>query len=145
LVAVETWDAKGQSFEFAHFTDRQLALAMETVDRRVRQPARPARVQAIRAVRSSRGNLESVIGHASKTELADALWPVLEQKIHRAQRRNTEARIPIVRHSIGQLTWRTNFHVGIWRSRSGARVKPAHDRHRCVVSPHHARRVREIS
>ena len=97
LVAVETWDAKGQSFEFAHFTDRQLALAMEAVDRRVRQPARHTRIQAIRAVRSNRGNLEQVIGHASKVELAEALWHVLERKIQRAQTRNTEARIPIVR------------------------------------------------
>jgi hypothetical protein len=97
LVAVETWDRKGQSFEFAHFTDRQLALAMEKVDRRARQPTRDSRIAAIANVRSRRGNLESVLGHASKPDLADAVWPLLERRIRSARQHNSEGRIPIVR------------------------------------------------
>jgi hypothetical protein len=38
-----------------------------------------------------------LLGRISKIDLADELWPVLERKMRRAERRRTEAKIPIVR------------------------------------------------
>lgn len=97
LVYVETWNRRGLSFEFAHFTDHQLASAIAQLDHRDRQPALRDRARQIGRVRSRRGNIASVMGGASKVALADELWPVLQRKIERAQQRKTETRIPIVR------------------------------------------------
>jgi hypothetical protein len=100
LVRVITWKRSGESFEFAHFTDRQLALAIERLDtRRSRKPALPRLVTAMRGLRSARGGLDSVLEPAriSKVDLANELWPTLERKIETALERGTEQRIPIVR------------------------------------------------
>lgn len=96
LVAVETWDGKGQSFEFAHFTDRQLALATAQVDRRENLSLQK-RIEMAGGIRASSGSLDPLLARASKIELADALWPVLRARIERAEGRGTERRIPIVR------------------------------------------------
>lgn len=97
LVTVDTWDRHGQSFEFAHFTDLQIARAVVAVDRR----QRPARVAPLRAaigsIRRDRGNLDRVLSHVSKPKLAEALWPVLERKLRRADAAKRAERIPIVR------------------------------------------------
>ncbi|HEX2086452.1 MAG TPA: hypothetical protein VHF89_12270 [Solirubrobacteraceae bacterium] len=98
LVQVDTWNRHGESFEFAHFSDRELARAIATLDTRRRQPTPSQRVESVRRVRSRAGNLKSVLPREHlKLELAEALWPVLEAKIRRAKRRGTERRIPIVR------------------------------------------------
>lgn len=96
LVAVETWDAKGQSFEFAHFTDRQLALATAQIDRR-ESLSLHKRIDIAGSIRGSRGKLDPLLGKASKIDLADALWPALQMKIARAEQHGTESRIPVVR------------------------------------------------
>ena len=96
LVGVKTWNRKGQSFEFAHFTDRQLALATAKIYRRT-SLSLEKRVEMAEGIRRSRGNLDPLLGSGSKVELADALWPVLRRKIERAQGYGTERRIPIVR------------------------------------------------
>ncbi len=96
LVAVETWDRKGQSFEFANFTDRQIALASEKVDRRTTLSSAQRTTMAA-SIRASRGNLAPLLGRGSKVDLADSLWAVLEEKIKASKQRGTEARIPIVR------------------------------------------------
>lgn len=97
LVYLETWTTSGLSFEFAHFTDRQLASAIARIDRRKRQPDLADRVEHVKRVRAANGNLKKVLGRTSKLELAEQLWPVLEAKIDRAVVRKTEERIPIVR------------------------------------------------
>jgi hypothetical protein len=97
LVYVDTWRRSGLSFEFAHFSDRQLAEAMTRLDRRPRRPTLAARVQHLLAVRERRGNIDRLMDGISKPDLADELWPVLAQKIHRAVRNKTERRVPIVR------------------------------------------------
>jgi hypothetical protein len=38
LVAIRTWNRKGESFEFAHFTDRELARAIDNLDQRPQKP-----------------------------------------------------------------------------------------------------------
>jgi hypothetical protein len=97
LVFVDTWRRNGASFELAHFTDRQLAAAILAVNPRVRRCGLAGTTTAVGNVRATRGNLDSVLGQASKVELADALWPVLERKVERARRLGTAERIPIVR------------------------------------------------
>lgn len=97
LVHVETWNSKGQSFEFAHFTDRQLAAAISMLDGRARRPALEDRREQIAKLRERRGSLDSALHGVSKLDLADALWPVLDAKITRALPRSTEDRIPVVR------------------------------------------------
>ena len=97
LVYVETWDRVGSSFEFAHFTDRQIALALARHDTRERQPTASQRTKLVAGARERRGNLKTVIGRKSKPALGPDLWPMLEQKIRLAQTRGTEERIPIVR------------------------------------------------
>lgn len=97
LVFVQTWNRRGESFEFAHFTDRQLAAAIQRIDRRPRAPSITDRLVQIERLRERHGNLEPNMGRASKTELADELWPVLEQRLERAVRNKTERRVPIVR------------------------------------------------
>jgi hypothetical protein len=96
LVYLETWDLRGQSFEFAHFTDRQLAGAI----RGVLGPSAPPHADVIKrvaSVRSKGGNLKVLLQGRSKLALADELWAVLERKVVRAQEHETELRIPIVR------------------------------------------------
>lgn len=96
LVAVKTWNRKGQSFEFAHFSDRQLAVATAEVDRRTNL-SRAKRIEIAEGIRRSRGNLDPLLGGGSKVELADVLWPVLCRRVERARNLGTERRIPIVR------------------------------------------------
>lgn len=96
LVAVETWDKKGQSFEFAHFTDRQLALATAKIDQR-KGLSLKKRVEIAGSIRANGGNLTPLLDRTSKVDLANTLWPVLRQKIRRAEGHGTERRIPIIR------------------------------------------------
>jgi hypothetical protein len=96
LVHIDTWNRRGDSFEFAHFTDRQIAQAITVVNSEG-QLSLPVLIRAVAGVRSSHGNLKKFIGRRSKVALADELWPVLEKKIRRAERQKTMTRIPIVR------------------------------------------------
>ena len=81
LVTIETWNAEGDSFEFAHFTDRQIAVAVGEVyvppKRGKNPPPLPRRTAAVANLRRKGGNLETMLGNGSKVDLADALWPVL--------------------------------------------------------------------
>jgi hypothetical protein len=105
LVNVATWTRTGTSFEFAHFTDRELATAAAALDRRPRQLTVERRLELVAKLREQRGNLEAMLGPVSKVALADELWPLLEAKIETALERGTERRIPIVRmvHQAYQL------------------------------------------
>ena len=86
LVNVVTWRRSGESFEFAHFTNRQIAQAMQSLDSRARQPTFEKRVEIIRRCRQRRGDLAKLLWPGvSKIDLAEALWPTLERKIRRAQ------------------------------------------------------------
>lgn len=45
----------------------------------------------------SRGNLDRALPKGkSKTDLSDRLWPIMRQRVLRAQKRQTEERIPAV-------------------------------------------------
>ncbi len=95
LVEVSTWNPKGESFEYAHFTNRELAKAIHGLDSRRRRPSLPRLLELVAEARVDQWNLES-LGAFSKVALAEALWPVLERKIVLATRRKKEDRIPIV-------------------------------------------------
>jgi hypothetical protein len=101
LITIETWNRKGESFEFAHFTDRQIADAVGRAyvpaAKGKHCPSLERRLKAVARIRASRGNLDKLLGDGSKVDLAEVLWPILERKIERAVKVGTERRIPIVR------------------------------------------------
>jgi hypothetical protein len=95
LVEVSTWNAKGESFEFANFTDRELATAIHSLDSRPRRPDLPRLRGLVSEARTEKRNLQS-LGAFSKVTLAESLWPVLERKIEQRRKRGTVDRIPVV-------------------------------------------------
>jgi hypothetical protein len=97
LVYIEVWKRNGLSFEFAHFTDRELALASLRIDPKPDRLTLDRRIEIVGRLRQRRGNLNELLDVASKVDLADELWPILEHKIARARTRDTHLRIPIVR------------------------------------------------
>jgi uncharacterized membrane protein YheB (UPF0754 family) len=96
LVAIRTWTKRGESFEFAHFTDRELARAIDSLDRRERKPERERLVELVAQARAGRKNLKILLKGFGKIELAEELWPLLERKLDRALGQQTETRIPVV-------------------------------------------------
>jgi len=96
LVAIRTWNRRGESFEFAHFTDRQLARAIDKLDQRARKPTRDELIELVAQFRASGKNLKPLLKMSGKPELADELWPLLERKLDRALAKRTETRIPVV-------------------------------------------------
>jgi hypothetical protein len=97
LIEIVTWTRSGESFEFAHFTDRELARAIDQLDPRPRKPPLGRRIALVAQCRERRGSLDSVLHGVSKPDLADLLWPTLERKIEGAIARGTADRIPVVR------------------------------------------------
>jgi hypothetical protein len=124
LVDVITWNGRGESFEFAHFTDRQLAVAIDGVDQAHKPPTTKERIKWVASVRASGGNLDVLLGSVSKIELAEELWPLLEGKLRRAIRRKTVARIPVARvlfqaHAMASEFPRKNLVIGLSRREAG--------------------------
>jgi hypothetical protein len=95
LVEVVTWNDRGESFEYAHFTDRQLAAGILQMPEHGRGRTLPEMTELVRKHRARRGSLKKLM-KGSKVGLAEALWPVLEGKIQRAVGRGTETTIPVV-------------------------------------------------
>jgi hypothetical protein len=96
LVEVTTWNSKSESFEFAHFTDRQLASAMLRVPGRHRRHSLAEMSALVAELRAKRANLKAALRSQGKVTLAEQLWPILEAKIRRAEPRGTADRIPVV-------------------------------------------------
>lgn len=87
LVIVHRWP--GRCFEFAHFTDGELASAMRSIHR-AGGLSWSALVGRISKVRIRGGDVKEVwdadwIPKPAKPDLADALWPVLKKKIDDAR------------------------------------------------------------
>jgi hypothetical protein len=86
-VEIRTWGR--YPFEFAHFTDLQLAKTMMDI---AKVPYPHASARLVRAIHMQRTqdpspNVDDVFWRGSdlsKIKLADALWPLLEKKIRRA-------------------------------------------------------------
>ena len=96
LVDLITWNRRGDSFEFAHFTDRQISAAIDRLDPGPRKPDLATLITRVAGIRERHANLDEVLHRVSKVDLADALWPTLESKIKAAVRRKTDGRIPVV-------------------------------------------------
>jgi hypothetical protein len=97
LVKATTWNRKGESFEFAHFTDLQLARAIAALPGHRNPPSLEQLKQRVSDVRRREGNLKELFPRASKVELAEQLWPVLEARVTRVLRTKDPHRVPIVR------------------------------------------------
>jgi hypothetical protein len=82
LVDVMTWNRAADSFEFAHWSDRQIARAILSIAPNAPMSL-PSLMASVHGVRRRRGNLES-LWHAGwpgrkprKPDIANALWPSL--------------------------------------------------------------------
>ena len=100
LVQIETWS--GGSFEYAHFTDREIARAILKVYGRHPTETLEIAERAVALNRCYHQNLENVWKRwpgkkPSKPRVAEALWPVLRRKLSRAGKRGTLGRIPVAR------------------------------------------------
>jgi hypothetical protein len=87
IVEIRTWGR--YPFEFAHFTDLQLARAMmgSAVVPYTHEQGRLVRAIHMQRTQDPSPNVDDVFWRGSglsKTKLADALWPILEKKIRRA-------------------------------------------------------------
>jgi hypothetical protein len=96
LVEVTTWNTKSESFEFAHFTDRQIASAMLKVPGWRRKHSIAEMSAIVAGLRMKRANLATAVPSGRKLVLAEQLWPILETKLRRAEARKTADRIPVV-------------------------------------------------
>jgi hypothetical protein len=99
IVEIRTWGRL--PFEFAHFTDRQLANAMMSIAKVPHPKGQVGLINAIhlQRTRDPSPNVDDVFWKGSglsKTGLADALWPVLEKRIRRAIARGQQGP-PIMR------------------------------------------------
>jgi hypothetical protein len=101
FVFVETWRPRcSESFEFAHFTDLELAEVIHELDARPTQkPSVETLRRAVANVRAQRGSLEPILDDARirKPAHAEPLWRKLERRLARAQARGTVGKIPVVR------------------------------------------------
>jgi hypothetical protein len=96
LVEVRTWDAP---FEFAHFTDDELAQAALAQRRAGHQVTVPDLAAALHQIRTTTKKLDlieaSLRNHLDKVELADALWPVLKVKIESCAATGDFSAVPV--------------------------------------------------
>lgn len=95
LIVVRTW-GPGGSFEYAHFSDQELARGIRSVAGTA-APSFADLVNLVAQFRAADGNLKNLWKNwpvkMSKPALAEALWPVLQRRVlHPAKRKN----VPIV-------------------------------------------------
>ncbi len=115
MVEIKTWGK--YPFEFAHFTDAQLADALQSVAATPHPGGRPGLIAAIhREGLTSSPNIDDVNwggrGRLSKPDLADAMWPVLERRIERAIKRGHKGP-PIMQaavraYEMATVSWRVS-------------------------------------
>jgi hypothetical protein len=115
LVEVRTWNRKGESFEFAHFTNRQLATAILNVYKGPSAPSSADMEVQVNTIRKHADNLGNLWKRwkgikPSKVKLADSLWPTLRDRIKDALSRNTYRRIPVVRVALHAERRATQIH-----------------------------------
>jgi hypothetical protein len=99
FVYIATWKRSGESFEFAHFTDLQLATTIHALDARTRKPTVETHRKAIANIRAKRANLDTVLKPAGigKPDFGDALWPTMQRRLEQSLDRGTHGEIPIIR------------------------------------------------
>lgn len=94
LVEIRTWNES--CYEFAHFSDEELAAAIQRVHTTLNGLSLSQVVDALAASRRRRKDIKEVWSRwdygVSKPALADALWPILKKKLEAVR---TEAGAPI--------------------------------------------------
>jgi hypothetical protein len=101
VVTIDTW-TDNESFEFAHFTNDEIAAAIRRVHEEggLSEPA--VNAAEIDAIRQRRGNLKSLLRKypalkRRKDRLADALWPTLRDRLDQHVKDATIETIPVGR------------------------------------------------
>jgi hypothetical protein len=99
LVLADTWDGS-QVFEFAHFTDSEIATAIERLRRKhggLGLSVTAAMISAFRPRKNLAKLWREWPHQPSKTELADVLWPVLRRRLARKREQGSLDDVPIAR------------------------------------------------
>jgi len=114
-VVVESWSDEDGAFEYAHFSDEELADAILAIYCGSSLPKREPLSCEIAELRASKSNLKSAWRDWSgprpgKKTLGQTLWPVLEHKLKTAQSRAELEQIPIARVMIKALQLAANVH-----------------------------------
>jgi hypothetical protein len=122
LVLVRQWP--GRCFEYAHFTDEELADAMTEVYATCGSLTRTTLIECIAAVRAAGDDVKVVWDESwlpmkpKKPELADALWPALQRKIDATLRSET-AEVPMIAqvvHEAYMLAQETSYGTFVIRA-----------------------------
>jgi hypothetical protein len=117
IVEIMTWGK--YPWEFAHFTDAQLADALLKVACKPHPKGRTGLIHSINRQRTAdpSPNIDDAwkTSGVSKTDLADALWPLLEARIERAIERGTTGP-PVMKamlraHELASLSYRLSMSV----------------------------------
>jgi hypothetical protein len=112
LVQIHTWSAS--CYEFAHFTDDELADGIMAVHTTINGWTRQQLLDRIASERRRRKDIKEVWSQwerkPSKVELAHALWPTLEGKI-RQRLANPDAPTP----EIAEIVWLAYVTAQNWR------------------------------
>jgi hypothetical protein len=115
LIEIRTWSQR--CYEFAHFSDPELADAIMAVHHTTDGLTRETLIASLAATRNRHKDIDEVWSRwsykVSKVKLANALWPTLEQKIERAKADST-APIP----EIVDVVQHAYFTAQRWRYKS---------------------------
>jgi hypothetical protein len=101
VVTIDTW-TDNESFEFAHFTNDEIAAAIRRVHEEGGLPEPAVNAAEIDAIRQRRGNLKSLLRKypalkRRKDRLADTLWPTLRDRLDQHVKDATIETIPVGR------------------------------------------------
>jgi hypothetical protein len=97
FVVMRTWNERGDSFEFAHFSDRQITREIDGLDERASKPSFGDLLERVKEFRRGDKNLKRLLPPGvGKVELGLKLWPTLERRITRALEYQREDEIPLV-------------------------------------------------
>jgi hypothetical protein len=125
LIMIETWNENGESFEFAHFTDREIADAILSSYKRdndlsdeelaARAPSPSQLEQNVRRRRENRQNLKGLWERwegkkPSKTRIAEELWPILKRLIEKEMASPNLREIPVVRVALRAVEMAGRMH-----------------------------------
>lgn len=99
MVVADTWDG-AQVFEYANFTDGDIATAVNALYRRAGGRGRTVSAAQVRALRPRKDVArlwKDWSRKPSKVELAEALWPALKRRIHRKVQQERVEEVPVAR------------------------------------------------
>lgn len=119
LVTLDTWTDL-ESFEFAHFTDDEIVDAIKRVHAESGQAEPNVFGADVESIRKNRGNLKSILRKFPlladrKDRLAEALWPVMKDRLDQHVKAGTLDSVPVgrvLRRAVELATM--SFRRNIW-------------------------------